>query len=204
MWGTNRKAIGVGLPVFFRVHTMLPCSLDVGHRATDVFPCWFWSCSVWSLFAVLLLILEWACLYCATVSWEYIPCFLNFLQELTAKSLPWVSGETLNFDFSTRLEIWRPWGLLEMNWMHFALWDELKPFGRQSGVLRFKEMCQGDKDWTYEGEFWLSLWLNWETPILVKHTWVCLWDHFQKGLTKSGRAALNVVVPSYRLRALME
>jgi hypothetical protein len=30
---------------------------------------------------------------------------LNFLQELTAKSLPWVSGETLNFDFSTRLEI---------------------------------------------------------------------------------------------------
>jgi hypothetical protein len=59
------------------------------------------------------------------------------LQGLTAKSLPWVSEETLNLNFWTMLELLRLWELLKIESMHFALWDGNESFGGQEKMLCF-------------------------------------------------------------------
>lgn len=44
---------------------------------------------------------------------------LTFIQRHIPKIFPWISEETLNFDFWIMLELWL-WGLLKLDWMHFC------------------------------------------------------------------------------------
>jgi hypothetical protein len=83
-----------------------------------------------------------------------------------------------NLGFWTRLELLRLWGLLEIDWMHFALWDRHEPFIRQGwNAMIWDEFgCQVDKGWICDSHSWLSTWLGWE------HTSGCVCE----GISREG------------------
>jgi hypothetical protein len=78
---------------------------------------------------------------------------------------------TLNLDFWIILELLSLWGLLKMNWKHFALLGEHKPLGVKGGMLWFEnEMfptacwglgCPLMGFWEVTGSWriWLNQWI---------------------------------------------
>jgi hypothetical protein len=76
-------------------------------------------------------LLEWECLLWALVDWKYI----LFLESL----------ESLSLEFWTLLELVRVWGLLEMDWIHFTLWNWHGLWEGSSGMVGFMGMCLGVK-----------------------------------------------------------
>jgi hypothetical protein len=70
------------------------------------------------------------------LSWKYVTCFFTFYRDSQINSLPWVSEETLDLDFSIMLELLKLWGSKEMEWIYFALWDRHGPFmGQRWNVM---------------------------------------------------------------------
>jgi hypothetical protein len=118
---------------------MLPEAPSASHGASRV---WYLSC--------LVSILLWPVLSCFDL---FFPCFLLSLplgmrfahchctmcnvlfisRGLTVKKLPWVSD-----DFSMAVRIERKWGLVKLDWTHFALCGGHDPVEASNKILCYK------------------------------------------------------------------
>lgn len=110
-WVANSMAIGgeVFTPSEIHMLPLGPQRWTWSHGALHL-PRWF-SVSLWwtSFLSPYLSLLEWECLPCPMVPWNYVTCFL-VLQRFTAKSFSCVSEETL---ISTFEKCWNWWNFGE-------------------------------------------------------------------------------------------
>jgi hypothetical protein len=109
--------------------------------------------------------------YFSLWAWECVPymiacltilTFFLILQRLTAKCCLESQRELWTWTLSNaQKELLRLWGLLEMDWIHFALWHAHKCFGSWCGMLRFGYEVSPQKVYVLKASFPATVCNHW-------------------------------------------